>query len=271
MLQNVQLPGGKNIGYRSFGEGPAVVLLHGFGEDGTVWDAQVNHIPGYRLLVPDLPGTGNSDLLQDMTMEGMADAVFTLLETLTGKEPVTLVGHSMGGYITLAFAERYPQKLRSFGLFHSTAYADSEEKKATRRKGIEFIEQHGGPSFLKTTIPNLYSPTNRERLSYILQKHISLVHNFSDAALVSYYWSMMERPDRTAVLEGSRVPVLMVLGRHDTAVPLTDGLKQAHLSFLSYIHVLEESGHMGMWEEPERSNRILLDFINHTAKTTQPE
>ncbi len=174
---------------------------------------------------------------------------------------VILIGHSMGGYITLAFAEKYPELVKAFGLFHSTAFADSEEKKETRRKGIKFIEQQGGYEFLKSSISNLFAPHTKEEKSYLVEEQIEAVRNANGAALVSYYVSMMQRPDRTAVLRDSPVPVLFVLGRHDNAVPFEDGLKLCHLPQLAYIELLENAGHMGMAEEIIESNKILSDFI----------
>ena len=129
---------GKRLSYRSRGEGLPVVLVHGFGEDSRVWDAQLDALKDYHLIVPDLPGTNRSEMIDDMSMEGMAAALERLIvhETATvyykEGEPgsVVMIGHSMGGYITLAFAEKHPQMLRGFGLFHSSAYADTDEKKA---------------------------------------------------------------------------------------------------------------------------------------------
>src|SRR5438309_1230925 len=138
----------KKFFYREEGEGPAVVLLHGFAEEGRIWKKQFGFFSGYRLLIPDLPGSGGSEGTEDMTMEGLARSIHDFLEQLSVKKSI-LIGHSMGGYITLAFAEKYPEQLCGFGLFHSTAFADSEEKKETRRKGIRFIEEHGAYEFLK--------------------------------------------------------------------------------------------------------------------------
>ena len=174
---------------------------------------------------------------------------------------ICMIGHSMGGYIALAFAEKYPDTLNSFGLFHSTAFADSEEKKTIRCKGIKFIEQQGGYEFLKTSIPNLYSPIAKAKRAHLIEEQLNSVCNVDDAALVSYYGSMMQREERSEVLRNSQVPVLFILGKYDTAVPLADGLKQCHLPQLSYIHILDESGHMGMVEEEMESNKILSKFI----------
>jgi pimeloyl-ACP methyl ester carboxylesterase len=270
---------GKKLFYRCQGEGAVVVLLHGFGEDGTVWQNQYGTFPGFKLIIPDLPGSGRSEMIEDMSMEGLAEPIKTLIEHETASlffkegEPhsVILIGHSMGGYITLAFAEKYHHMLRGFGLFHSTAYADSEEKKQIRQKGIEFIKSHGATEFLKTSIPNLFSPVTKDKKAQLIEEQITASHNFSAAALVSYYVSMINRPDRTHVLKQTHLPVLFVFGKYDTAVPLKDGLEQSHLPELSYIHILNESGHMGMTEERVEADRILKDYIASVTKTTQPE
>ncbi len=257
---------GRNISYQVMGEGPLVVLLHGFGEDGAIWNRQVKALKGYRLMIPDLPGTGNSEMIDDMSMEGMAENLLNLVtydqkENGRGSETFTLVGHSMGGYITLAFAELYPHLLNGFGLVHSTAYADSPEKVDTRRKGIEFIETHGAYEFLKTSTPNLYAPQSREQHPEWISEHLERVHNFSGAALVNYYDSMIKRPDRTGILKITEVPVLFILGKYDNAVPMKDGLEQCYLPSLSYIDVLYQSGHMGMIEEEAKTNESLTKFL----------
>ena len=297
---------GKQVYYRKSGNGPLVMLLHGFGEDGEIWKEQYNIFPGHTLLVPDLPGSGRSEAVEDMSMEGLADVVKAIIEkegrpltpggggtAITQSMPVNnsdhattslqsgssaldlpsfggagggpeciLIGHSMGGYITLAFAEKYPALLKGFGLFHSSAFADSEEKKETRQKGIRFIQEHSATEFLRTATPNLYAPSTRERHPEWIEAHLEQVRNFSAGSLVSYYRSMMERPDRTFILQNSAVPVLFVMGRHDTAVPLSDGLKQCYLPQLAYIHILENSGHMGMIEEASVANAILSQFVS---------
>jgi pimeloyl-ACP methyl ester carboxylesterase len=111
---------GKKILYRSRGEGPCVVLLHGFAEDSMVWKEQFDALEGFKLIAPDLPGSGGSEMTDDMTMEGLSDTVYELLRQLEVAE-CTVIGHSMGGYVTLAFAEKTPsfaQKLWPFS-FHS--------------------------------------------------------------------------------------------------------------------------------------------------------
>jgi pimeloyl-ACP methyl ester carboxylesterase len=270
---------GKKIHYRVFGNGNPVMLVHGFGETGDVWRNQADFFKDkFRLIIPDLPGSGQSEPFEDMSMEGMAEVIKAIAEREKllsessevplqgdlGGKGLILIGHSMGGYITLAFAEKYSHFLKAFGLFHSSAFADSEEKKAARRKGIEFIREHGAFGFLKNATPNLFSPASKSENQALIEDFIQSLNNFSAESLVSYYEAMMERPDRTAILTKSKIPVLFIMGEYDTAVPLEDGLKLCSLPEISYIHILSKSGHMGMIEEADSSNEILAKFFEET-------
>ena len=269
MNREIQIAG-KRIFYRVYGQGKPTMLLHGFGETGEVWSNQVDSLKNdFKLIVPDLPGTGQSELVDDMSMTGMAGVIKAIFdaEKEMAHDPESdaiLVGHSMGGYIALAYVKKYSASLRGFGLFHSTAFPDNEEKKETRKKGIEFVRKHGPFEFLKTSTPNLFSPTSKSEKSELIDVFIRGLHNFSGPALVSYYEAMMERPDTTDLLKSTRLPVLFVIGKYDNAVPMQDMLKQAYLPEKSYIHMLHQSGHMGMLEEPDISNHILKKFIDET-------
>jgi pimeloyl-ACP methyl ester carboxylesterase len=253
--------------YNDLGSGFPVVLLHGFAEDHIVWNEQVEFLQQHcRLIVPDLPGSGQSDRLmkEEVSMEDYARAVDLLLQ-VEKIDRCGLFGHSMGGYITLAFAELFPDKLAGFGLVHSTAFADSEEKRNTREKGIKLIEEYGGYNFLKTSLPglftDLYKQQHPERVSELVERG----KLFRNEALVQYYTAMMNRPDRTDVLQKSTVPVLFIIGSDDTAAPEADLLQQVHLAAVSDIHIVQDVGHMGMWEKASEVNGYLLDFIHTIA------
>lgn len=256
---------GKKIFYRINGNGKPVFLVHGFGETGDIWRQQVaaleNH---FRLLVPDLPGSGKSDLIDDMSMEGMAEVIHAIIHE-ENINRCTVIGHSMGGYITMALAAFYPNHLHAIGLFHSSAYGDSEEKKATRKKGIEFIQKYGAAEFLKTTTPNLFSQKTQDQRPELIDQQLAATDNFSIASLVYYYESMINRPDRTDILKNIGLPVLFIAGEHDVAIPLQDMLKQSHIPEKSYIHILSLSGHMGMLEETEKSNQIMKTFLSQAG------
>ncbi len=259
---------GKKLFYRAAGYGPVVILLHGFGVDGTLWKNQFQAFPGFSQVIPDLPGSGQSEITQDMSIEGMADTMMALLKRLEITR-CWVIGHSMGGYITLAIAEKAPELLFGWGLFHSTAYADGASKIDARKKGIDFIQQHGPYVFLKNSIPPLFSPANRDHNSHWVSEQIDASRNFSASSLVSYYMSMIKRPDRTHVLSTTSLPVLFILGKYDTAVPLEDGLRLCYLPDLSYIHILENSAHMGMIEEADISNTIINEYLISTSHPTQ--
>lgn len=255
---------GRVVAYECLGAGARVVLLHGFGETGAVWGFQKVLAQQFQLLIPDLPGSGASEMIQDMSLEGLADAVhFMLLEE--GIQQCVMIGHSMGGYIALAFAEKYPDMLTGFGFFHSSAFADNDEKKSTRKKGIAFIKEQGAANFLKTAAPNLFSPATKEHKPSLLSEHLKTINDFSKEALIAYYEAMIQRPDRTAVLRNLAVPVLFLLGKWDGAVPLQDGLSQCYLPQTAYIHLLHHSGHMGLVEEPEKSNAFLNQYLTETV------
>jgi pimeloyl-ACP methyl ester carboxylesterase len=252
---------GKKIVYRITGTGKPVILIHGFGEEAEVWNNQVDFLQDkFQLIVPDLPGSGQSEMIDDMSMEGMAEVIHFIIHE-ENIESCPVIGHSMGGYILLALMESYWNHVSAFGLFHSSAFADSEEKKATRRKGIELIQQNGAFEFLKTATPNLFSPITKDEKPELIVEQVARLHNFSPLTLVSYYEAMMQRPDRTEILRKATVPVLFIMGKYDAAVPVEDGLKQCHLPEKSYIHILRHSGHMGMLEEPDKSNLALENFL----------
>ena len=265
MLEKVLDYKGAPLYYTVCGNGPVILLLHGFGEDGSIWKEHLNALDNYKVIIPSLPGTGKSEVPEDISMEGLARAVKQLVDE-EGVTSFVMLGHSMGGYVTLAYAEAYPADFAGFGLVHSTAFSDTEEKKETRKKGITFIEKNGGAAFLKTSIPNLYAPRTKQNAPELLEEHLKLATQFSDAALIGYYRSMIQRPERTATLRDAKAPVLFIAGRWDEAVPLQDVLKQCFLPDVSYIHILEYSGHMGMIEEVEKVNKALLKFTDYCFK-----
>jgi len=249
------------IFYRTHGDGYPVVLIHGFGEDGSIWQNQVRALENeYSLIIPDLPGSGISPMLRKTGADlvDYADCIKWILDS-EGIDECIMIGHSMGGYITLAFEEKYPLINRSFGLFHSSAYADDAEKIATRKKGIAFIETNGAPAFLKTSIPNLFF--NSEKSNTDIDKLLSKGEKFTAASLIQYYEAMISRPDRTNVLLSSKKSVFLLAGQHDKAVPFQHSLQQSHLSKQTFLTILRYSAHMGMLEETSKTNECLRNIL----------
>ena len=255
------------IYYKVTGNGQPVVLLHGFAEDSNIWNDQADFLQNHcKLIIPDLPGSGKSAMLQknNIHIEDYATCVDALLSN-ESIDKCILAGHSMGGYITLAFADMYAEKLQAFGLVHSSAFADNEEKIASRKKGIKMMKERGVFSFLKNTTPNLFSEEFKKLHPEKVSELIEQGENFSEDALIQYYEAMIDRRDRTEILKKSNVPVLFIVGSEDKAAPPDDLLQQVHLPTVSYIHIIEGSGHMSMWEKADQLNRCLLEFINSTS------
>jgi len=256
----------KKIHYWIHGKGKPLVMIHGFAEDHRVWDHQLNALSEFQLIIPDLPGSGKSDLLNQTSMESMAEVMLAILDKETIKE-CCMIGHSMGGYVTLAFAEKHSGRLNSFCLYHSTAYPDSDEKKQTRLKAIEFIKKNGVEAFLKTSVPNVFAKESiRQSRTDMIQQLINEYKDMSPEALIAYYEAMIKRPDRTRVLKTFPKPILFLLGKEDTAVPYPQGLEQSRLPRYPEVHSLEHSGHMGMWEETLEANRIMVAFCKNNVR-----
>lgn len=254
---------GKNIFYNKQGSGDkTIVLVHGYPQNGVVFDAQVAYLQQYfTVLVPDLPGAGQSEYNNELTtVEDFADAVNAVVVN-EHIDKCYLLGHSMGGYITLAFAEKYPGKLNGFGLIHSHALADDEEKIAGRRKTIQSVEQYGSEPFVKTMVPGLFTKENQIKLKPEID---ALVHQFTSItseAIIRFTEIMIDRPDRTEVLKNAKVPVLFILGEEDNATKLETALPQTHLADETFVKIFSDVAHMGMVENAEGVNETILDFV----------
>ena len=256
-----------NCYYRTEGEGIAVVLVHGFAEDHTVWNRQVEFLKAHcRVITPDLPGSGNSEvihyLLSAVSIDDFADYIYAVLQH-AGIDTCIMLGHSMGGYVMLSFAEKHPECLLGFGFVHSTAFRDSDEKKAVRQRAIGTMQEYGSAAFVRSTTPNTFGVTYKKDHPEEVEALIENGKNFTVEALQQYYTVMMNRPDRTRILANSKVPVLFIIGLEDVAAPASDVLKQVPLPDIAHVHLLPGVGHMGMWEAADEVNDYLLKFIQY--------
>lgn len=253
---------GKPLVYTVKGKGLPVILLHGFMEDHRIWDSVLTGIENkYRWILPDLPGSGQSAFNESLReLKDFAGCITAIIEN-EGIPEFVLIGHSMGGYISLAFTQENPVKIKALGLFHSSSYADSAERKEAREKNIRFIENNGSSLFLEQAIPALFSENFKSNHPEEIKTLIDRSANFIPESLVQYLNAMKHRPPTTEVLVSIPKPVLFIMGESDKAVPLKDGLEQCHLPGISYIHVLTHSAHMGMIEESTLCNTILDRFL----------
>jgi pimeloyl-ACP methyl ester carboxylesterase len=254
--------GGRELFYRDLGVGAPVLLLHGFAEDGAVWDEVADVLTGMcRVLIPDLPGSGLSALPETVSMELLAAALKELLDK-EGIDKCVFIGHSMGGYIALAFAESYPERVSAFGFFHSTAYADPDEKKAGRRKSIAFIGEHGAAPYIRQATPTLFAAGTREERPELVERMVRRYSSFSAGSLIAYLEAMLNRPERLSVLERFPRPILFIIGEQDQVVPMEQSLKQVSLPRIAQVRILPDAGHMGMLEDAGAGSLIIREFLN---------
>ncbi|MBQ1952504.1 MAG: alpha/beta hydrolase [Alistipes sp.] len=239
-----------------------IVLLHGYLESMLVWEDFIPLIyKQARVVTLDLPGHGISVVTGEChTMEYLADVVAEAMTTL-GVERFTVVGHSMGGYVALALAERHASRLEGVVLLSSTPNPDTEEKRENRRREIALVKS-GKKEMLARVAPAAgFAESNRKRLKDYIDDLAEQVHVTEDEGIVALLNGMIERKDQNQMLQTSTVRQLFILGRKDgyivpeVAEQLVANHPQAEVVWL------DESGHMGFIEEPERTAEALLNFV----------
>jgi pimeloyl-ACP methyl ester carboxylesterase len=261
---------GRKLAYLAEGKGPVVVLLHGFCEDSSLWqDFKTDLLDDqHRVISIDLPGFGASDPPANNTIDDYAEAVNQVLEALDIGQAI-LIGHSMGGYTALAFAERRPEKVLGLGLFHSHPFADSEEKKQHRLRQIQFIREQGHVLFVKQLMPGLFSESYSSHDSFLIKRLIHAASAYPSAGIIAALEAMMARPDRSAVLKAAAYPVLFILGDEDKLIPEDQGWAQTTLPRMASVHLLTKTGHMGMFEARKRSQTIVREFVHYCTALAQ--
>tara|TARA_B100000809_G_scaffold207762_1_gene210202 strand:- start:53 stop:820 length:768 start_codon:yes stop_codon:yes gene_type:complete len=250
------------LNYRITGQGDVLLLIHGFCENLSLWGNVHSFLPNNTVLAIDLPGFGDSPLSLDMSISSMSNQVHALLEQLNITK-CTIVGHSLGGYVALDFAERFAEKVSGLGLFHSTAFEDSEEKKENRNKTFTFIEKHGVSNFANSFVSTLFYPQNRNRFETIIEQLTDVVKNTNKEAVLQTTLAMRDRKTKIDVLKNLTVPVLFIVGKEDQAVPMEKSLEQCYLPKDSIVHLYDNTAHMGMFEKEKETNYALKNFMNY--------
>jgi len=252
------------IAYDVKGQGTTLVFLHGFGENRQMWSKYTAYFSDYQVLTIDFPNAGDSEVME-ASVARMAKIVNAVLET-EGIEKCIMIGHSMGGYVTLAFAKLYESKLFGYCLFHSQPNADTEEKKKGRNKAIDFVEKHGSTPYFKGLMPLLFAKGYLKDNEEVLQKLIKQGSQMSKQGVINQLKTMRDRPDNRAVLGNSKVPVCFIIGEEDVAIPTENSLNQTYLPNTADIHLLPNVGHMAMFEVQLKTVGILNRFIEFIIK-----
>ena len=247
---------------RQGGSGAPIVLLHGLAGEGDSWAPVAPELAHkFEVWIPDLPGAGKSPLPAEGTLsiESMADDLYESLQA-QGLESVTLIGHSMGGYIALAFLQKYPEMLNGIALVHSTPAADTEEKKEQRHQAAFLLRAGKKEEYLKTVVEKIFAPDFKEAHSEILREQLVRANRLPAETLAQHNEAMAARPARTELLRDTKIPVQWILGEPDQILPTETILEFVALPTLSFLSIYKGVGHMSMTEAPERLITDLLRF-----------
>jgi len=248
--------------YCMSGEGPALVLLHGYLEALEIWLKISERLSQwYKVVLIDLPGHGKSSVLDgEVSLERMAGIVYEICQKEKLKK-IFLVGHSMGGYVTLAYLEKYPKTLTGFSLMHSHPFADSSETIVKREREIALVQEGKKEIICSINIPNAFAPGNLSLLQNQVEFTRKLALNTSEKGMISALNAMKGRSDRSTLLIHTQLPFLWVLGKHDQYIPYEGILKKVSMPQYGKIVSLEKSGHQGFMEEEDIVVKAFRDFI----------
>lgn len=247
-----------SIHYRTMGTGKPVVLLHGFCESHQIWGVFANLLSQRcQLIIPDLPGFGQSELPSTpISIDQVGEIMWQWLDSINIKDPI-LVGHSLGGYVSLAMTHQRQENVSGFSLFHSTAKADTKDKKLNRDKTIAFVNKNGVAPYIETFVPGLFF--NKDHPS--IKDVYPIAYSTPKETLVQYVAAMRDRSDRRSVLDDFEKPVLIIAGEKDEVIPLDTLMDQAIQLRRGRLSILSDTGHMGMLESTTRSVEIVTQFI----------
>ncbi len=255
---------GRAVHYRDEGRsnGKAVVLLHGFLQSLDVWSSYVlTYLHDMRVITIDLPGHGQTESFSEVhSMDFMARIVKRVLEEV-GVDQCVMVGHSMGGYVALAFAEKYPYTLRGLGLINSHALSDSEQHHASRQAVCEQVKENRA-SYIVNFVPSLFDESNRTALSQDIKDLQEQCLETRTEAIIAAQKGMMARPSRIPVLQQLEIPVLFIYGKNDNRIPLEIAISQAMLPHHSEILLLDHVGHMAFMEDRDYVKPRIKNFVD---------
>lgn len=249
-----------DIYYRKTGTGPAIVLLHGFPDNGEIWNDVATALSSdFTVIVPDLPGSGKSPLQGDTMLPEMAEGIKQILDN-EGIRKAAVVGHSMGGYTAMAFAAQFPQVLMGVSMVHSVAAPDDEEKKKTRQKVIELIQKGGKETFVRQMTPGLFAPAFADANPGVIQRKAGAGMQMSDEGMINFYRAIMNRADNRETVRNASFPMQWIAGKEDGLFDFKKILRESHQSGINFVSLYTNSGHMSIIEQPERLIADLHEF-----------
>ena len=241
------------------GQGKTLLFLHGFCETHEIWNDFVKPLgSAFRIITIDLPGFGRSESLP--TPFGIDDVGHAIGQWLIERQltDAVVIGHSLGGYVSLSLLEYYPQQVGRLVLFHSTIFADTAEKKENRNKVIDFVSRHGVEAYVDTFVPGLFFDPTAPAVGGVHQ----LAAGTKKSTLISYTLAMRDRPDRSSIWKNSDIPKLIIAGMEDKLIPLETSQKMSKMAKNTHLLELKKTGHMGFFEAKTESRQAIAGFAD---------
>jgi pimeloyl-ACP methyl ester carboxylesterase len=254
---------GGRIHFSDSGKGVPIVLLHGYLESSEAWNGFSEKLSSdFRVISIDLPGHGLSDIYGEVhSMEFIATGIKELLDYLDIKK-VFLTGHSLGGYVALAFLELFPDKLTGYCLFHSQPFSDPPAVLEKRKREIEIVKMGKKNLMYPDNVIRMFAPSNLEKFTGAVQRAKDIAGLLPGDGIIALLNGMMIRPSRLSFMEEGNVPLLWILGLMDSYIPCELIQTRVKLPSNARVIILTNSGHMGFVEEQERSLKVIKEFVN---------
>ncbi|HEY2786296.1 MAG TPA: alpha/beta fold hydrolase [Fimbriiglobus sp.] len=250
------------LAFEESGSGTPLVLLHAFPYDRGMWAPQREGLASVaRVITPDLPGFGQSAPMPDITVEGMADAVAQLLDSLRLNERINLGGLSMGGYVAMAFARKYPDRLCGLILADTRGEPDDDTGRLNRGKAIEAVRTGGVAQFVDTQLPNHFSPETFAARPAIVAEAKRIASAQSVEAIIAALVALRDRPDAIAGLSGVSAPTLILVGENDAVTPpAVAETMRTRIPGSRFVRI-PAAGHLSNMEQPDVFNASVREFI----------
>lgn len=246
------------------GSGTPVLLIHGFPFTSRMWQPQLSGLADTaQILAPDLPGFGSSPAAPEAqaSVDQLAHACMAALDAQGIIGPAVIGGLSMGGYIALAIARLYPQRLRGLMLLSTRAGADGAEAKANRDKAIATAREQGPAPAGEGMFPKLLAPANYEAQPQTAEELKAIMAGATTEGVVMALTAMRDRPDSTPLLSQISAPTLVVHGEEDQVIPKGEAEAMAAAIPNSQLHLIPQAGHVPNLEQAEKFNEVVAAFL----------
>jgi len=261
--KSIQISPDCTMQYSDVGQGSPVVLLHAFPLSCEAWAPQIEALQeNFRVIAPSQRGFGGtSPFVGTPSIAQMADDVAALLDALEVSEPVTLGGLSMGGYVSLNFARKYPERLRGLLLCDTKAEGDTPEAKAKRGEMIEFAGTHSTREVVEKLLPTLTGETTRAQRPEVVEEVLRIGAANPRDTIIAALQALRDRPDASGWLGSINVPALVVVGSEDTITPPAIAQSLAERIPGATLSVIDGAGHLANMEQPDAFNDAVGAFL----------